>query len=298
MKIAKPGGGTPTERLLSKLCERTFLKLWSWPNPRKDDGKELCDLLALFDDHVFIFFDRENKALQNKEKDIGVTWPRWRKDAIDKQLNTARGAARYICDRRPIFLDTGCEQPFPGVMPATPIIHKIIVAHGAAALCQSQATNISGSLAIIYSSVSGVEQPCCIRLRNDDPIHVFDSSNLEIMLSEIDTFRDFVGFIEEKEQAIRRYNWFGYCGEEDLLAHYLMNYDKHRKRYRIGTDESSINRVMIEEGCWADFAKSGLQRRRYEANQQSYFWDRLIQSTRTRLMTSRPATAHGIRATR
>ncbi|MDE2824231.1 MAG: hypothetical protein OXK79_12085, partial [Chloroflexota bacterium] len=145
MKIAKPGGGTPTERLLSTLCERTFLKLWSWPNPRKGDGKELCDLLALFDDYVFIFFDRENKALQNKEKDIGVTWPRWKKDAIDKQLNTAKGAARYIRERHPVFLDTGRTQPFPGVMPATPIIHKIIVAHGAAELCQSQATNISGS---------------------------------------------------------------------------------------------------------------------------------------------------------
>lgn len=52
MKIAKPEGVTPTERLLSTLCEKTFLKLWSWPNPRKDDGKELCDVLALFDDHL------------------------------------------------------------------------------------------------------------------------------------------------------------------------------------------------------------------------------------------------------
>ena len=279
MRIAKPGGGTPTERLLSTLCEKTFLKLWSWPNPRKDDGKELCDLIALFDDHVFIFFDRESKALQNRKKDIAVTWRRWKKDAIDKQINTAKGATRYILDKRPIFLDTGRKQPFPGAMPATPIIHKIIVAHGAAAMCQSQATNISGSLAVIYSSDSGAEQPCCIRLRNDDPIHVFDSHNLEIMLSEIDTFRDFAGFIEEKERVIRRCNWFGYCGEEDLLAHYLMNYDEHRKRYRIDTDESSVNMIMIEEGCWADFVKSGLRRRRHEANQQSYFWDELIQRT-------------------
>ena len=56
MKIAKPGGGTPTERLLSTLCEKTFLKLWTWANPRQDDGKELCDLLAIFDNHIFIFF--------------------------------------------------------------------------------------------------------------------------------------------------------------------------------------------------------------------------------------------------
>ena len=98
MRIDKPGGGTPTERLLSTLCEKTFLKLWSWPNPRKDDGKELCDLIAIFDNHVFIFFDRESKGLQNSRQDISVTWPRWKKATIDKQIKTANGAARYIRD--------------------------------------------------------------------------------------------------------------------------------------------------------------------------------------------------------
>lgn len=62
MKITKPEGNTRTERLLATLCEKTFLKLWSWPTPRKEDGKELCDLIAIFDDHVFIFFDRESRA--------------------------------------------------------------------------------------------------------------------------------------------------------------------------------------------------------------------------------------------
>jgi len=42
----KSAGVTPTERLLADFCERSFLKLWSYPNPYKDDGHELCDLLA------------------------------------------------------------------------------------------------------------------------------------------------------------------------------------------------------------------------------------------------------------
>ena len=37
-----------TERMLAEFCERTFLKLWSYPNPYKDDGHELCDLLVVF----------------------------------------------------------------------------------------------------------------------------------------------------------------------------------------------------------------------------------------------------------
>lgn len=32
-KIKKSQGFTPTERLLGRLCENTFLKLWTYPNP-------------------------------------------------------------------------------------------------------------------------------------------------------------------------------------------------------------------------------------------------------------------------
>ena len=77
MRIEKPIGITHTEQWLSQLCERTFLKLWSWPNPHQQDGKELCDLIAVFDNHVYIFFDRESRAFGNATKDISVTWRRW-----------------------------------------------------------------------------------------------------------------------------------------------------------------------------------------------------------------------------
>ncbi len=35
----------PTEKLLSRLCENTFLDLFSYLNPVREDGKELCDLI-------------------------------------------------------------------------------------------------------------------------------------------------------------------------------------------------------------------------------------------------------------
>ena len=41
----KSAGVTPTERMLADFCERSFLKLWSYLNPYKDGGHELCDLL-------------------------------------------------------------------------------------------------------------------------------------------------------------------------------------------------------------------------------------------------------------
>ena len=48
----KSRGVTATERMLAEFCDKSFLKLWSYPNPYKDDGHELCDLLAVFGNYV------------------------------------------------------------------------------------------------------------------------------------------------------------------------------------------------------------------------------------------------------
>ena len=284
MEIKKSEGVTPTEKRLSNLCERTFLKLWSWANPYKQDGKELCDLIAVFDNHVFVFFDRESHVLENTEKDIGVTWVRWKKEVIDKQIRTAKGAERYIKGGSPIFLDYGREQPLPTILPENPIVHKIIVAHGAKDACKSFAEdNVYGSLGISYGPSSNdpdLERlPFFIRLERDNPIHVLDSANVEILLTELDTFSDFVSFINEKEKAIGKYEMLAYCGEEDLLARYFLNYDESRKKYRIEVDDPNINVVSIGEGEWKDFEGNGLAGRRKAANRESYFWDELIQRT-------------------
>lgn len=280
MKIEKSKGSTTTEEWLLRLCEKTFLKLWSWPNPYKEDGHEFCDLIAIFDQHIFIFFDRQSKTIQDTNKDISVKWPRWKREVIDKQIKTAKGAERYIKNRKPIYLDNKCEQPFPAMIPSDPIIHKIIIAHGAEDACKSfSEDNMHGSLGISYSDSEAGLVPFCIRLARDNPIHVYDSSNLEILLSELDTFSDFVLFIEEKEKAIRKYDVLMYCGEEDLLAHYFLNYDNNRNRYRIGVDDPNINCLWIGEGEWRDFEDNGLAERRRKANEESYFWDELIQRT-------------------
>ena len=107
MVIAKSEGVTTTEKLLADLCERSFLKLWSYPNPFKDDKKELCDLLAVFENHVFIFFDRENLTLSKEENDLSVSWKRWKKKVIDDQTRPAHGAERYIKNGHALFSIVG-----------------------------------------------------------------------------------------------------------------------------------------------------------------------------------------------
>lgn len=282
MKIRKQAGFTPTERLLSRLCENTFFGLFSYLNPVREDGKELCDLIAVFDDHVFIFFDRESRKMDNVAKDISVRWNRWKREVIEKQVKALAGAEKYIRTGKPIFLDPKRETALPVTMPRNPVVHKFIVAHGASEACKaSSGENIYGSLGVSYSKpgIPSLNLPFYVELENKDPIHVLDSVNVELVLGELDTFFDFTSYVTEKENAIRRYDFLTYCGEEDLLAHYFLNYDPDGKRYRIGEHPLRYQGIVIEEGEWKNFAASQRYRERKEANRNSYFWDWLLQKT-------------------
>ena len=278
-KIHKSKGTTPTEKLLSQLCDNTFLRLWSYPNPYKNDRKELCDLIAVFDEHVFIFFDRESRKFDNASKDISVTWKRWKTEVIDKQIKTLKGAERYIRTGKPIFIDSKCETRLPIVVPENARIHKFVVAHGEdETLKKFSGKDYSGSLAISYGEHAkpSAERPFCVELEKEDPVHILDSSNVKTVLRELDTISDFAEFINDKEKTISTCESLLCFGEHELLAHYFLNYDESRNKYRInpGNPNSSI---MVADGLWEYFAKSESYKRRKEANEISYFWDKLIQ---------------------
>lgn len=286
MKIVKSTGVTETERLLAGFCERTFLKLWAYPNPFKEDGDELCDLLAVFGNQVFVFFDRENALSGATDKDPDVLWSRWKRNVIDRQVKTAHGAERYLRNGRSIFLDNKKTMPFPlAIDPATAMVHKIIVAHGAKDACKSASErNIYGSLAITYGSVNAdlaSQQPFHVHIDREHPVHILDSHNLSIVLSELDTVTDFTAYLEEKIRAIGRFEYLSYCGEEDLLGHYLLNFDKAGKKHFIGVKKHAgpFNGLMIGEGEWHSFSNSELYENTKAENRISYFWDDLIQRT-------------------
>lgn len=281
MSIIKSTGVTPTERLLANLCENSFLKLWSYPSPFKDDRKELCDLLAVFENHVFIFFDRESRQFEKATSDVNLNWDRWRRNAVDDQIRTAHGAERYIRSGGNFF-DNALANPFPiKIDPHTAVIHKIIVAHGAADACkQASEHNVSGSLAICYGNGQDATSfPFLIDIDKDNPVHIFDSHSLPIILRELDTYYDLSRYLDAKNDAIKRYDSLIYAGEEDLLAHYWANYDVVEKKYAIGTKDEGINGIMIGEGEWKDFVETDRYKDKKLADRESYLWDHLIQKT-------------------
>ncbi len=280
--IVKSSGVTPTERFLAELCERSFLRLWSYPNPYKEDGKELCDLLAVFEDHVFIFFDRESRRLETKDKDKKLGWERWKRAAVDDQARTAHGAERYLRSGRKIFLGADRSVEFPiAIDRSKMIVHKIIVAHGAAEACQAFSdANVYGSLAVVYGEPNAdFSWPFLVEIDKGQPFHLLDSHNLPIILGELDTIFDLSSYLDAKIEAIRRYDGLVYCGEEDLLAHYFLNYDKTKNRHYIGTAETGFNGLMIGEGEWKDFIDTRPYKMKKAADAPSYMWDEIIQKT-------------------
>lgn len=284
--MTKPMGGvTATERLLAEFCEKTFLKLWSYPNPHKDDGHELCDLLAVFGDTLFIFFDRENELPESAEKEPQVLWERWKRHVIDRQVKTAHGAERYIRSGRPIYVDAkrNTQLPVPFDKDKA-VIHKIIVAHGAKSACErASPQNIYGSLAISYTETDGgPTDPFHVEIDRRNPVHVLDSHNMPIVLCELDTVSDFSAYLEEKTRAAAAFDYLSYCGEEDLLGHYLLNYDTSTKRHVIGPksqDKTKLTGLLIGEGEWHDFVRTEVYKNTKNEDRISYFWDQLIQRT-------------------
>lgn len=203
---------------------------------------------------------------------------------IKKQIATLDGAKKYILGNPgKIFLDAKNEIPFPiPIDTSNVIVHKIAVAHGAKEACKNFSTdNINGSLAIGYGTDNfhGVSVPFLLHLEKNDPVHILDSHNLEIILSELDTFHDFTSYIVAKEEAIKRYDSLLYCGEEDLLACYFLGYNKRENKYVIGAKEKDVNGFAVLEGEWDRLKTSEFYKRRKTANNEFRLWDELIQRT-------------------
>lgn len=70
-----------------------------------------------------------------------------------------------------------------------------------------------------------------------------------------------------------------YCGEEDLLANYFINFDDSNNKHFIGTKEENITGLMLGEGEWEAFTEREEYTLKKEADKESYLWDELIQTT-------------------
>ena len=275
------------EVILSQYAEKTFLKLWSFPSPRQENRKEACDLIALFEDHIFVFFDKgQDEEMENDAKE--VNWGRFYRNKIVKQIKTCLGVEKYIRAGKPLYLDKRATKPIPYLYDYKTVkIHKILIVHGTEIACRLYShENIHGSLGMVYADKKELEQnpkfntkhphPFLVYLDKADLIHIFDDSNYKILLNEFDTYHEFKNYLVEKEKAITNYEMMYYPGEEELLATYIQNnytlYDKNYESF------------LLEEGRWDSLKSNELYINRKKVNKISYFWDALINQVATNVL--------------
>ena len=210
--IFRAEGVNESERYLKKLCEHSFLTLWSYPSPFRNqghaskggDGKELCDLLVVFENHVFIFSDKYI-ALKNSG-DLQLHWSRWYRAAIKEGAKQIWGAERWIKEHpNCLFVDKKCVQSLPITLPdpTDMIFHRILVAHGASKRCKEKFGG-SGSLMLnvdnvgsTADNVSDGKVPFTVGHVDIAKgfVHIFDDTTLDIILQTLDTISDFVAYL-------------------------------------------------------------------------------------------------------
>ena len=293
--VVRPEGVTASERYLWKLCQRTFLSLWSYPGIYRDqgkahgkgDGKEVCDLLVVFENHVLIFSDKECRF--GDSEDVQLDWGRWYKKAIQKSAEQLWGAERWIRqfpDR--LFLDRQCSHPFPIKLPdpKLAIYHRILVAHDGSRRCR-EVLGGSGSLMIDNSRIgeAHLSEPFTVGQvdANRGFIHVFDDTTLDSVMNTLDTISDFTQYLAKKEKFLNSGKTVRAAGEEELLAIYLHDLNEHHEHDFIIKGNYDV--LAFQEGFWEKFINSTERIAQVEANQISYSWDKLIEKFAFHAMT-------------
>ncbi len=265
-----------TEKSLSDLCDLAFLKLWSFPNPYKELGKELCDVLVVFDNNIIIFSVKDIKYNENK----GIAgWQRWKRKAIDESIDQINGAEKWI-KKHPnqIYLNKDCNTMIPINSKKRLKIYRIVVAHGISDSIANIPGNTSGSLGIKYSDNNDFEDiQYFVELPKSPIYHILDSANFEILLKELDTITDFINYLKEKEKAINLCKIITYAGEEDVMGQYLRTIDPKTGKHYILKDENKNLIVNFDNMIWKNFSNSYEYKEKKIIDKSSYIWDNYLQ---------------------
>jgi hypothetical protein len=230
---------TPSEQLVFDLCRKTALSLWSYANPRRIDGKELCDALIVFGDDIVIFSVKE--VVLNEKADPEVAAKRWEREAVTKSVDQLIGARRYLDRLEHVIKHDGS----PGVALPPPDkrrVHLVAVAVGGRRQVPIAGGNRNGGTYV----------------------HVMDEHALRVSLRELDTTPDFLAYLAAKEAfdgtIIAE-------GEENLLALYL----QHNR-----TLPAEMHAIVVQDGMWCEFETHPQFKARKDADRVSYWWDNFV----------------------
>ena len=231
--------GRDAEVVLHQLAFRSFFTDWCYPNPSLPNGKELCDLLVVFDSIAIIWQVKNLKIHPDG---------RYKRKEVRKNIRQLAGARRQLLElSRPIALSNPRRETElfgPEKITRTYLISVL-----------------AGEGEEIYSPAEALKQ---------GTVHIFPVQFVETILNELDTIADFVNYLSEKHTLLERLDRVVIMGgEEELLASYLIN--GRSFEYLKGAKG-----LLLDRGIWTEFRDSAEFRAKKKADQISYGWDQLI----------------------
>lgn len=240
-------GQTPSERMVTRLCQQSFLKLWTHPNPKGKHGKELCDCLIVCGPHIVIISVKDSKY---RATDDETGWKRWAKTSIEKSAAQISGAERWLRsvdkierhDGRVIWLPDRTNRKY----------HRVSVALGGRGQVPLQWGDFGRGF-----------------------VHVCDEHSIGSFFAALDTITDFVEFLSASETLVRSdtHLHFDGGGVEDLIALYLLN---GRSFDLKSSGRQSHDVLVLSDDLWQGLVKSEEFENMQTEFKNSYIWDRLI----------------------
>lgn len=231
--------GAAAEAVVHELAQKSFFSDWCYLNPRLPDGKELCDLLVVFDNVALIWQVKDLKRRKDGH---------YNPSDVEKNRKQLSGAYRRLLDqRRPLAL----RNPRRGeeVLDPESIDDVFLI------------SVLSGEGEDVFSITQDVKGKYA---------HVFTGEFLAMALGELDTVEDFVGYLKAKEALFDRVERLIINGgEEELLGCYLQD-DRSFDRY------AGADIVLIDEGSWSGLQERPEYQARLKADEISYAWDGMI----------------------
>lgn len=249
-------GLTPSERFVASLCQRSFLRLWTHPNPKGKKGKELCDCLIVCGPHVVIISVKDNEYRETGDQ---TGWERWTRTAIQKSNSQIWGAERWLgtvdrverADGRFISLPPRGARQY----------HRIIVALGA-----------HGQVPLEWGDAG------------NGFVHVCDEYSVGALFLALDTITDFVDFLRASEGLVRSgvFPVFAGGGIEDLAAFYILQ-GRSLKFDAFGVEQPDM--FVLHHDLWHGLINSEDFKTMQNDLKDSYAWDRLIEHYAEDLLT-------------
>jgi hypothetical protein len=273
-------GLTPTEQLLKFFGERSFLRFWSHANPHVTPTQELCDLLVVCGDYVFIFSDKG--VNYQPHRDEQVAWRQWYREAIKESLKQLKGAVRSLFVlQATIYKDKTCTVPLglPLPSPERAKVYRVAVGsltkEGDDSVLRQPFLTIDGGIA---GDEHGDDDATPFRLGDVSPdtdfVHVFDFAGVWAVLAELDTVTDFARYLDARKAFIRGGGRNSAATEWCLLTRYLLSFTNDGDPLPLDSANPGFTRLGDGERQ-AESTKAALRTRK-EANRDSYLWDSLI----------------------